>query len=145
MNRTIVCRECDNSRVIFEKTGQQLYIKCSKCGNVIMKTVHLESWSKDRTSTYKLRIGIEDARLIEADIIETECNKMEFQTLRKEETKIRLMYIKEYEYVRQLGDDEYREISNLNTRGSRKIRKSNEIEYKKMEEAVDCFEYEDSL
>jgi len=140
-----VCKKCDSNRVTFEKKGQQLYIKCSKCENTIMKTVHLESWNKNVANKYKLRINIEDDRLIEADIIESEGNKIEFQTLSKEETKIRFMYVKEYEYVRQLGEDEYMEISNLKRRGFRKIQKSNEIEYKKMEEAVDRFEYEHSL
>jgi len=145
MNRTIVCKKCDNNRVTFEKKGERLYIKCSKCENTIMKTVHLESWNKNVANTYKLRINIEDDRLIEADIIETEGNKIGFKTLSKEETKIRFMYVKEYEYVRQLGEDEYRELSNLNTQGFRKIKKSNEIEYKKMEKAVNRFEYEHLL
>lgn len=107
MMRTIVCKECDNNRITFEKVEQQLYIKCSKCGNIIMQTLHLESWNKNVANTYKLRINIEDDRLIEADIIETEGNKIEFQTLSKEQKKIRLLYVKEYEYIRQLGEDEY--------------------------------------
>ena len=78
-----------------------------------MQTMHLESWNKDVANTYKFKISIEDDRLFEADIIETDDNKIELQTLSKEETKIRLMYLKEYEYIRQLGEEEYREISNL--------------------------------
>ncbi|MBU3142015.1 hypothetical protein [Clostridium sp. CF012] len=113
MNRTIVCKECDNNKVIIDKVEQHLYIKCSKCGNTIMQTVHLESWNKNVANTYKFRISIEDDRLFEADIIETDDNKIELQTLSKEETKIRLMYLKEYEYIRQLEEEEYREISNL--------------------------------
>lgn len=114
MNRTIMCIECDNNRVIIEKVDQQLYIRCSKCRNIIMKAVHLESWNKDVANTYKLRINNEDNRLIEAIIIEREFDKKESETLRKEETKIRLMYVKEYEFIRQLEEDEYIEIINLN-------------------------------
>ncbi|GCD10872.1 hypothetical protein LGL55_20775 [Clostridium tagluense] len=106
MKRTIVCKQCDNNKVTFEKIQQQLYIKCSKCGNTIMQTVHLESWDKNVANTYKLRISIEDDSLMEADLIETQGNKIAFQTLSKEQTKIRLMYVKEYEYIRQLGEDE---------------------------------------
>lgn len=115
MNRTIVCKECDNNRVIFEKIGQQLYIKCSKCGITIMQTVLLESWNKNVANTYKLKVCIEDGRLFEADTIYTESsNNIEFRTLSKDQTKIRLMYLKQYEFIRQLGEDEYREIRNLN-------------------------------
>jgi hypothetical protein len=106
MNRTIVCKECDNNKVIIEKLGQQLYIKCSKCENTIMQPVHLESWNKNTANTYKLRINMDDDRLMEADIIETKDNNIEYQTLDKEELKIRFMYIKEYEFIRQLGKDE---------------------------------------
>ena len=114
MNRTIVCKECDNNRVIFEKIGQQLYIKCSKCGITIMQTVHLESWNKNVANTYKLKVCIEDDRLFEADTIK-ESSNIEFRTLSKEQTKIRLIYLKQYEFIRQLGEDEYREIRNMNT------------------------------
>jgi len=113
MNRTIVCKECDNNRVIFEKIGQQLYIKCSKCGITLMQTVHLESWNNNVANTYKLKVCVEDDRLFEADIIKKEGSNIEFRTL--EQTKIRLMYLKQYEFIRQLGEDEYREIRNLNT------------------------------
>ena len=135
MNRTIVCKECDNNRVIIEKVGQQLCIKCSKCGNKIMQAVHLESWNRNVANTYKLRISIDDGRLIEANIIEKEVDTKESQSSRKEETKIRLMYVKEYGFIRQLGEDEYMEISNSNTQEYRKIEKSIEIEYKEMEDA----------
>ena len=107
MNRTIVCKKCNNNKVNIEKVGQQLYIKCSECENMIMQVVHLESWNRNVSNTYKLRTNIDDNRLIEADIIETEINKKEFQTLSKEETKIRLMYIKKYEFIRQLEENEY--------------------------------------
>ena len=53
MNRTIVCKECDNNKVIIEKVGQQLYIKCSECENKIMQVVHLESWNRNVANTYK--------------------------------------------------------------------------------------------
>jgi hypothetical protein len=106
MNRTIVCKKCDNNKVIIEKLGQELYIKCSKCENIIMQPVHLESWNKNTANTYKLRIDMDDDRLIEADIIETKDNNIEYQNLNKEELKIRLMYVKEYEFIRQLGKDE---------------------------------------
>ena len=114
MNRTIVCRNCDNNKVIIEKIRQQLYIKCSKCGNIIMQAIHLECWNKNVSNTYKLRINSENSRLLEADIIEGDINKKNLQTLCKIETKIRFMYIKEYEYIRQLEEDECMEISYLN-------------------------------
>jgi phage FluMu protein Com len=113
MNRTIVCTKCDNNKVIIEKIGPQLYIKCSKCDNTIMKTLHLESWNKSATNTYKLRISMEDDSLMEADIIETTENKLEWQNLNKEELKIRLMYVKEYDYIRQLGKDEYIDMRSI--------------------------------
>lgn len=116
MNRTMVCKECDNNKVIIEKVGQELYIKCSKCENTIMQSVYLESWNENVANTYKFRVSIDDDRLIEADIVEGELNKKDSQTLRKEETKIRLMYVKEYKFIRQLGEEEYREMSNLNIR-----------------------------
>ncbi|MCJ7688881.1 MAG: hypothetical protein MUO60_06135 [Clostridiaceae bacterium] len=106
MNRTIVCKDCDNNRVIIEKLGQQLYIKCSKCKNTIMQPVYLESWNKNTANTYKLRINMGDNRLMEADIIEPNVNKVEYQNLNKEEFKIRFMYVKEYEFIRQLEKDE---------------------------------------
>ncbi len=112
MNRTIVCKTCDNNKVVIEKVGQELHIKCSKCENTIMKAVYLESWNEDIANTYKFRIGIDDDRLIEADIIEMKVNKEEPQTSRKEGKKIRLMYVKEYEFIRQLTEDEYVEIIN---------------------------------
>jgi hypothetical protein len=107
MNRTIVCEECDNNKVIFEKVGQQLYIKCSKCENTIMETLHLGSWNKNVANTYKFRINMDDNRLFEADVIETSENTIEYQNLNEEDLKIRLMYVKEYEYMRQLEKDEY--------------------------------------
>lgn len=106
MNRTIVCTKCDNNKVIIEKLGQQLYIKCSKCENIIMQPVHLESWNKNTANSYKLKINMDDDRLMEADIIETKDNNIEYQHLDKEELKIRFMYVKEYEFIRQLGKDE---------------------------------------
>ena len=66
MNRTIVCGNCDNNKVIIEKVRQQLYIKCSKCGNTIMQVMHLECWNKNIANIYKLRINVENDRLIEA-------------------------------------------------------------------------------
>ena len=145
MNRTIVCKECDNNKVIIEKVEQQLCIKCSKCENSIMKAVHLESWNKNIANTYKFRINIEDDRLFEAEIIERDVNSKETKILSKEEAKIRLIFLKDFEYIRQLEDEEYNEISNLNTLEYRKIKRSNEVEYKKMEKAVNCFEHERSL
>ena len=121
MNRTIVCKKCDNNRVTIDKIGPELYIKCSKCGNIIMQKVHLESWDRSVTNTYKLGMNIEDSRLIEADIIETEFNKKEFQTLSIKERTIWLIYVKEYEYLRQIEEDEYREISKLIAREYRKF------------------------
>lgn len=110
MNRTIVCKECDNNKVIIKKVGEQLFIKCSKCENMIMQTVHLECWNKNASNTYKLRINMDDDRLMEADVVETFGNKLEYQNLSKEESKIRFMYVKEYEYIRQLETDEYIDI-----------------------------------
>ncbi|WP_435787693.1 hypothetical protein [Clostridium sp.] len=111
MNRTIVCKECDNNKVTIKKVGEQLFIKCSKCENMIMQTVHLESFNKNIANTYKLRLNMDDDRLMEADIIETSSNKLEYQNLPKEESKIRFMYLKEYEYIRQLDTDEYIDIT----------------------------------
>jgi len=142
MNRTIVCKECDNNRVIIEKVEQQLCIKCSKCENSLMKAVHLESWNRSFANTYKFRINIEDDRLYEAEIIEGDIKSKESKVLSKEEAKIKLLFLKEYEYIRQLGEDEYNEISKLNTLEYRKIKKSNKVEYKKMEKAVNRFEHE---
>ncbi|WP_291637916.1 hypothetical protein [Clostridium sp.] len=129
MNRTIVCRECDNNRVTIEKIGQQLYIKCSKCGITIMKAVHLESWMENVDNlykfrvnidnTYKFRMNIDDDSLFDAVIVKREINKKESETLRKEETKIRLLYVKEYGYIRQIDEDEYVEISKAITREDR--------------------------
>ncbi|MEK6266682.1 MAG: hypothetical protein N2B06_18200 [Clostridium sp.] len=116
MNRTIVCKECDNNKVTIKKIGEQLFIKCSKCENMIMQTVHLECFSKNALNTYKLRINMDDDRLMEADLIETFTNKLEYQNLPKEESKIRFMYVKEYEFIRQLETDEYIDIINSNTR-----------------------------
>ena len=126
MNRTIVCRNCDNNKVIIEKVRQQLYIKCSKCGNTIMQAMHLECWNKNVSNTYKLRISVENGRLMEADIIERDLIKKEPQTLCKIETKIKFMYIKEYEYIRQLEEDECMEISYLN---AQKYRRKKDKEY----------------
>jgi hypothetical protein len=56
---------------------------------------------------------MEDDRLMEVDIIETMENKVECQNLNKEELKIQLMYVKEYDYIRQLGKDEYRDIRSI--------------------------------
>ena len=115
MNRTIVCKTCDNNRVNIEKAGQELIIKCSKCESTLIQAVHLESWNVNVANTYKLRICIENDRLLEADIIQKDNNKKEYQTSSKVKTKIRFMYVKEYEFIRQLGNDEYMEISNLDT------------------------------
>lgn len=145
MNRTIVCKTCDNNRVVIEKIGQELCIKCSKCKNTIMQAVYLESWNENAVNTYKLRINIDDDRLIEADIIEMEANKTGSQTSSKEEKKIRLMYVKEYEFIRQLAEDEYVEIINLNTLESREIQKSIEKDCNGMKEWRNYFEYECSL
>jgi len=107
MYRTIVCNSCDNNRVVIEKLGQELYFNCSKCENTIMQAVCLESWNESIANTYKLRTSIEDDRLIDADIIEREDNKFESQTSLEGKTKIRLMYVKEYKFIRHLGEDEY--------------------------------------
>lgn len=115
MYRTIVCKSCDNNRVVIEKVEQQLYVKCSKCENTIMQAVCLESWNENIANTYKFRMGIEDNSLIEANIIKSEDNKDKSKTLMEVKTKIHLMYVKEYEFIRQLGEDEYMEISNLNS------------------------------
>ncbi|MBU3091968.1 hypothetical protein K2F40_11130 [Clostridium sp. CM028] len=112
MYRTMVCKTCDNNRVLIEKVGQELNIKCSKCENTIMQAVYLESWNEHIANTYKFRIGIDDDRLIEADIVEMKVNKEEPQTSSEEGKKIRLMYVKEYEFIRQLPEDEYVEIIN---------------------------------
>lgn len=117
MNRTIVCTACDNNRVTIRKVGQELYIKCSKCGNTIMQAVHLESWNKNIDNTYKLRISIEDDRLFEADMNEIEFNNKKSKASSKEETKIKLIYNKKYEYIRELEEDESTEISIFNTPG----------------------------
>jgi len=117
MNRTIVCTACDNNRVTIGKVGQELYIKCSKCGNIIMQAVHLESWNKNIANTYKLRISIEDGRLIEVDMSEIEYNNKNAKTSSKEETKIKLIYNKKYGYIRELEEDESTEMSILNTPG----------------------------
>lgn len=106
MNRTIVCTKCDNNKVIIEKALQQLFIKCSKCENIIMQPVHLESWNRNTANIYKLRINMNDDRLIEADIIETKDNNIEYQNLDKVDLRIRFLYVKEYEFIRQLGKDE---------------------------------------
>lgn len=121
MNRTIVCKNCDNNKVIIEKVRQQLYIKCSKCGNIIMQAMHLEYWNKNVAITYKLRVNTENDRLIEADTIESDINKKEPKTLSIVETKIRFMYIKEYEYIRQLEEDECMEISYLNAQKLKRV------------------------
>jgi len=117
MNRTIVCTACDNNRVTIGKVGQELYIKCSKCGNTIMKAVHLESWNKNIANTYKLRICIEDNRLFEADMSEIESNNKKSKASSKEKTKIKLIYNKRYGYIRQLEENESTEISIFNTPG----------------------------
>ncbi|MFT5874082.1 MAG: hypothetical protein ACI8WT_003042 [Clostridium sp.] len=129
MNRTIVCRECDNNRVTIEKIGPQLYIKCSKCGITIMKAVHLESWEENINNiykfraniynTYKFRMNIDDDSLFEANIVKRQMNKKESETLSKEDRKIRLLYVKEYGYIRQIDEEEYVEISKANTREDR--------------------------
>ena len=106
MNRTIVCKSCDNNRVIIKKIGQELVFKCSSCENTIMQAVHLESWNKKASNTYKLRINIEDNSLFEADISDLEIKNKEFLTSSMEKTKIRLVYNKEYGYIRQLEEDE---------------------------------------
>jgi hypothetical protein len=129
LNRTIVCRECDNNRVTIEKIGPQLYIKCSKCGITIMKAVHLESWEENINNiykfraniynTYKFRMNIDDDSLFEANIVKRQMNKKESETLSKEDRKIRLLYVKEYGYIRQIDEEEYVEISKANTREDR--------------------------
>jgi hypothetical protein len=106
MNRTIVCKSCDNNRVIIKKVGQELFFKCSSCENTIMQAVHLESWNKKAYNTYKLRINIDDNSLFEVDICDVETRKKEFQTSSMDETKIRFMYNKEYGYIRHLEEDE---------------------------------------
>ncbi|MBU3190438.1 hypothetical protein K9O30_14705 [Clostridium bowmanii] len=115
MYRTMVCKSCDNNKVIIEKVEQQLYMECSKCKNTIMKAVCLEPWNENIDNTYKLRINMKHGSLIEADIIEREDNKEKSKTLMEVKTKIHLMYVKEYEFIRQLGEDEYIEISNLDS------------------------------
>ncbi|MBU3160928.1 hypothetical protein KPL37_14380 [Clostridium frigoris] len=115
MFRTIVCRNCDNNKVTIEKIRQQLYIKCSNCGSIILQVMHLEYWGKSDKSIYKLKINNGNDRLIEADKITKNIDNEEEKILDQKETKIRFMYIKEYEYIRQLEEDEYMEICYLKT------------------------------
>ncbi|MCB2357033.1 hypothetical protein [Clostridium estertheticum] len=115
MFRTIVCKKCDNNKVTIEKVRQQLYIKCSKCGSIILQAMHLEYWDKSDISIYKLRINNGNDRLIEAEKITRNIDNEENQILDQKEIKIRFMYIKEYEYIRQLEADEYMEICYLKT------------------------------
>jgi len=136
MVRTIVCKKCDNNEVIIEKVRQQVYIKCSKCGSVIIQAMHLESWDKDVTNIYKLRINIKNDRLIEADIIERDIDNKESKIIQSRQTKIRFMYIKEYQYIRQLEGDEYMEMCYLNTQIHREIHNFNETESKNMAKGI---------
>ena len=125
MFRTIVCRNCDNNTVTIEKIRQKLYIRCSRCGNILLQAMHLEYWDKNAKSTYKFRIDNKNDRLIEAEIIVSRNNKEVISISNLNETKIRFMYIKEYEYIRQLEEDEYAEICYLNTQIKREIQDLN--------------------
>lgn len=115
MLRTIVCRNCDNNKVIIEKIRQQLYIRCSKCGSIILQAIHLEYWNENVVNTYKIRINNGNDRVIEAEKITRNIDNEENILLEQKETMIRFMYIKEYQYIRQLEGDEYLEICYLNS------------------------------
>ena len=54
----------------------------------------------------KLRINIEDNSLFEVDTSDVGIKMKEFQPSSMEEAKIRIMYNKEYGYIRQLEEDE---------------------------------------
>lgn len=129
MFRTIVCRNCDNNKVTIEKIRQQLYIRCSKCGNIILQAIHLEYWNENVINTYKIRINNGNDRVIEAEKIPKNIDNEENILLQQKETMIRFMYIKEYQYIRQLEEDEYLEICYLNSQISSENLNFNEKEY----------------
>jgi len=129
MLRTIVCRNCDNNKVTIEKIRQQLYIRCSKCGNIILQAIHLEYWNENVINTYKIRINNGNDRVIEAEKIPKNIDNEENILLQQKETMIRFMYIKEYQYIRQLEEDEYLEICYLNSQISSENLNFNEKEY----------------
>ena len=129
MFRTIVCKNCDNNKVIIEKVRQRLYIKCSKCGNIILQAIHLEYWNKNDINTYRLRINNKNNRLIEAEKIKRNIDDKENMFLEQKETRILFMYIKEYQYIRQLEGDEYLEMCYLNSQVSSENLDFNKIEH----------------
>lgn len=135
MYRTRVCTMCDNNRVNIEKVGHQYNIKCSNCGDILMQGVYLQSWDRNIDSIYKL--GIEDDKFIELDLIESDSTK--------EEAKIRLIYKKEYELIRKSGKADYEKISNSYLLEDYKIKKCYELEYKAIEKMENEIEYEREL
>lgn len=134
MFRTIVCKNCDNNKVTIEKIRQQLYMKCSRCGSIILQAIHLEDWNENIISSYKLKINNGNDRLIEAEKIIRNIHNDENVLLEQKETRIRFMYIKEYEYIRQLEVDEYLEICYLNSQILSENMEFKEIEYMRTKE-----------
>ena len=131
MLRTIVCRNCDNNKVTIEKVRQQLFIRCSKCGSIILYAIHLECWNENVINTYKIRINSGNDRVIEAEKITRNIDNEENRVLEQKGIVIRFMYIKEYQYIRQLEEDEYLEICYLNSQISSENLDFKEKEYMK--------------